>query len=86
MTVQELRNLGYKVKVLHHRRHRLEGKEGMTQFYHPKGGITQIIVDSPSGDHFEGRAKCSDRDNYNKKLGVRIALGRCSIQDINITK
>lgn len=72
MTVQELRNAGYKVRVLHSRRDTFDG-------YRPKGGFTRVVIDSPYGEHFEGEAKCSDKDNYNKKLGVRIALGRCGL-------
>lgn len=88
MNVQDLRNNGYKVKVLHNR------------LYHgkyiwqtpadpvdycgpisadPKGGSTTIIIDSPSGEHFEGHSICSKSDNYDKRLGVRIALGRSGV-------
>ena len=74
MNVQELRNAGYKVRVLHFRRETFNG-------FRPKGGLTHVIIDSPEGEHFEGIAKCSDKDNYNKKLGVRIALGRSGIYD-----
>lgn len=97
MTVQELRNNGYKVKVLHHRlyngRHKWQvrasdviiGPQKITGgSYGPidpdtKGGSTHIIIDSPNGDHFEGIALCSKTDNYDKKLGVRIALGRSGV-------
>lgn len=72
MTVQQLRNNGYKVKVLHFRDYSPKG-------LYEKGGTTQVIIDSPNGDHFEGIAKCSDKDNYNKKLGVRIAIGRSGV-------
>lgn len=76
MTVQELRNKGYKVRVLHHRycdgyyTRRGHGADA-------KGGATQIIIDSPTGENYQGLAICSEKDNYNKKLGVKIALGRC---------
>lgn len=91
MTVQQLRNNGYKVRVLHYRLPnrvetggwsatgivrdavRLQGCD-----FKPKGGRTKLIIDSPSGEHYEGESICSKRDNYNKKLGVRIALGRCN--------
>lgn len=84
MTVQQLRNAGYKVKVLHNR---LYNKRYAWQVGHnfecmepdTKGGSTEIIVDSPSGEHFHGIAICSKKENYNKKLGVRIALGRCGL-------
>ncbi len=37
----------------------------------------KIIIDSPTGENYRGLAICSKKDNYNKKLGVKIALGRC---------
>jgi hypothetical protein len=97
MTVQQLRNNGYKVRVLHNRLYngRFKWQNRQLVFESPnrvmyrvdgsiepdtKGGSTHIIIDSPSGDHYEGVALCSIKDNYNKKLGVRIALGRCNIK------
>lgn len=87
MTVQELRSQGYKVKVLHCRlyngKHKWQRADGVTAGSpidpDPKGGSTTLIIDSPDGDHFEGTAICSKKDNYNKKLGIRIALGRCGL-------
>lgn len=74
MTIQQLRRQGYKIRVLHYRRETFDG-------FRPKGGFTHVIIDTPTGEHFEGRAKCSDNENYNKKLGVRIAMGRSGIYD-----
>ena len=42
----------------------------------PRYGQTEVRVTSPSGKVFIGVAKCCEHDNYNKKLGVRKALGR----------
>ena len=87
MNVKELRNAGYKVKVLHNR---LYDGIYLWQTHSPrpsyseadsKGGSTTVIIDSPDGYHFEGHAICSNKENYNKKLGVRIALGRSGIYD-----
>lgn len=91
MTIQELRKDGYKVRVLHNRLYngyykwQVGSKSTSDHGYGPidpdtKGGSTQIVVDSPSGEHYEGLAICSKKENYNKKLGVRIALGRCNIK------
>jgi hypothetical protein len=88
MTIQQLRNSGYKVKVLHNRLYKGKFKWQRVSSVvgsgpidpDTKGGSTHIIVDSPYGSHYEGLAFCSNKDNYNKKLGVRIALGRCSIE------
>lgn len=81
MTVQELRNKGYKVRVLHirDRFYKPRMDSSINGYESPKGGTTHIIIDSPNGDHFEGIARCSKQDNYNKKLGVRIALGRSGV-------
>lgn len=81
MTVQELRNRGYKVRVLHIR-DRIFKRRMDTSPYgseSPKGGTTHVIIDSPNGEHYEGIARCSKQDNYNKKLGVRIAIGRSGV-------
>ena len=41
----------------------------------PKGGQTTVYV-SRDGVFAEGIAVCSPRDNYDRKLGAQIALGR----------
>lgn len=74
LTVAFLRQSGYKVAVRHHRNRDNNGK------LKPKGGSTELIIDSPHGEHFEGISKCCDQDNYDKKLGVRIALGRSGVK------
>ena len=87
MTVQQLRNNGYKVKVLHNRLYngsfawQVANNQNMNGPIDPdtKGGSTEIIIDSPSGEHFHGIAICSRKENYDKKLGVRIAIGRCGL-------
>jgi len=89
MTVQQLRNWGYKVRVLHNRLyngyHKWQvgsiPKSGHCGPIDPdaKGGSTEIVIDSPSGQHYHGLAICSKKENYNKKMGVRIALGRSGV-------
>jgi hypothetical protein len=89
MTVQQLRNMGYKVKVFHNRIYngyhawQVGGHEYIQQNApvdpDSKGGSTHIIIDSPTGEHFQGLAMCSKKENYNKKMGVRIALGRSGV-------
>ena len=73
ITVGMLRKLGYKVAVLHKRHYDNNGIKK------PKGGKTVIIIDIPHNEHFEGVAVCCNSDNYNKKMGVRIALGRSGV-------
>ena len=89
MTIQQLRNNGYKVRVLHCRLYNgyhtwQNGGHEYIQRNAPvdpdsKGGSTQVIIDSPDGKHFRGLAMCSKKDNYNKKMGVKIALGRSGV-------
>ena len=99
MTVQELRNNGYKVRVFHNRLYNgyhewqdiLGSKSEKHYIYGPidpdaKGGSTQVIIDSPSGENYVGHALCNNKDNYNKKLGVRIAIGRCNIPNFVINQ
>ena len=41
----------------------------------PNGGRTIIsVVDPATGDEFEGRADCRKDENYNRKVGVTVAL------------
>lgn len=70
MTVEDLRKDGYKVKVHHHRKFNLDG-------INSRGGKTIVEVTTPDGaTTFTGVARCSRKENFNKRLGVRIALGR----------
>lgn len=42
---------------------------------HPKGGVTVALA--TSGDRsFRAEARCSDRDNFSRKVGRTIAVGR----------
>jgi hypothetical protein len=97
MTVENLRKSGWKVRVLHYRSD--ESCEGKIKSSHskeckvnPKGGKTVVILDSPTGDHFEGLAVCSSDDLYNKKIGVKIAIGRAlfsnndKIKSLNLSR
>ena len=42
----------------------------------PTGGKTRVILTLADGREFWGEARCSDRDNYCRKTGREIALGR----------
>lgn len=67
--VENLRKGGYKVRVMHHRLTNLEGIKA-------RGGRTVVEVTTPEGITLVGMARCSRNENFNKRLGVRIALGR----------
>lgn len=78
MTVEELRKSGYKVRVIHIRHgktmKRMDG--GLVQSFAERGGKTVVQVRTPDGVELEGVALCSTLDNYNRRLGLQIALGR----------
>lgn len=68
-TVEGLRKNGYKVRVHHHRKM-------VASVAAARGGKTVVEVTTPDGTTFVGIARCSRKENFNKKMGVRIALGR----------
>lgn len=69
-TIQFLRKAGWKVRVMHKREIDKRGN-------FKRGGETKIEITSPDGnlDAF-GCSYCANEDNYNRKLGNKIALGR----------
>lgn len=75
LTVHELRKSGYKVGV-HHRKFEkpiyICGDYSNLYFC----AATAVTVTTPDGKTAKGNALCSVKDQYNRKLGVRIALGR----------
>lgn len=68
-TVKELRQAGYRVRVMHGRMFNPFGVS-------PKGGSTVVEIMSPEGVTAKGKAECSKEDNYCRKVGVAISLGR----------
>lgn len=63
-TVQELRQSGYKVRVLHN----ISEK------------TTLVQITAPTGHNVDAIAKCGHNDQFNKKRGVKIALNRAMKQ------
>lgn len=80
ISIKTLRKSGYKVRVLHFRN--IFDNKSLE-----KGGKTVIQIRTPDGQEIEGQAVCSDKDNYNKRIGIQIALGRAlsSIQKNNFS-
>ena len=91
LTVKELQKQGYRVDVVHRRAFsdgsRLasyyirENRDNPDFSYKicnvlPRGGDTYVKIVTPAGNSYIGCAFCSPKDSYNKKLGVKIALGR----------
>ena len=82
-TVKSLRQSGYKVRVIHKREYTYTSGPFFTDKtikkesrMNEKGGYTFVEIRTPDEKEYFGEAKCSDLDNYNKKVGVQIALGR----------
>jgi hypothetical protein len=67
--IRNLETQGYEVTIAHARQRSEKGIE-------PKGGATIVTLTTPNRKTFIGEAECSSHDVFDKKLGVRIALGR----------
>ena len=80
MTVHDLRKNGYKVRVLHCRKF-CGNSFGA---FKPKGGSTVVQITTPEGVDLEGVSRCSDKDLYNKKLGVKVAIGRAFYSKVGL--
>lgn len=88
--IEILRALGWKIKVQHMRP--LVGQEDLPyeigsfwrkhelvrgEEFSSKGGWTHVKITNPdNGLSCNGLAFCSPKDNFSKKIGLNIALGR----------
>ena len=81
-TIRQLRRAGFKVRVIHTRNHKKTQR--INGYYYEllaKGGTTTIqITSSDKQSDVEGIAVCSIEDNFDRKLGNSIALGRALIK------
>ncbi len=77
-TIRELRQQGYKVRVLHARHTRALKSLFSDKFeLSPCGGSTTIELTTPDKSKTVfGKSVCSLEDNFNRKVGNSIALGR----------
>lgn len=82
-TVEELRKSGYKIRITHFRNLFNYSYVGYPKDYNakgndicPRGGETVVQLTTPEGKDIATTALCNLADNYNKKIGVAIALGR----------
>ena len=78
VSIKNLRQSGWKVRVLHERNYFLKNRfDGNSTEVSAKGGRTEIQLTSPDGKvNVSGKAICSEEDNFNRKVGNAIALGR----------
>jgi hypothetical protein len=51
----------------------------------PRGGYTYARVTDDWGDGADGFAVCSRKDNFNKKIGRQIAVGR-AMKQLNVSR
>lgn len=70
-TIHQLRRAGWKVRVIHSLIN--PDEDGLSRL---ADRITRIELTSPEGVDSTGIAYCSKEDQWNRKLGNRIALGR----------
>jgi hypothetical protein len=77
-TIKQLRRSGFKVRVIHKRHQKIVKKIDGDYFENSaKGGTTVIQITTPDKQtDVEGVAVCSIEDNYDRKVGNAIALGR----------
>lgn len=68
--IKEVEDKGFKVKIEHHRK--LDKDNNVA----PKGGFTSVDIMKDDAVYFRASALVHPEDNYNKKLGAIIALGR----------
>jgi len=81
-TIKSLRQAGYKVRVLHTRHLTSHNKmSGIVHEISNNGGSTTIEVTTPDQTRTViGKAVCSLEDNFNRRVGNEIALGRAMQQ------
>lgn len=76
-SIKQLRQSGWKVRVMHKRNYDMANKlDGSYPVVSNFGGTTTIEVTSPEGLSASGTAICSIQDNFNRRVGNSIALGR----------
>lgn len=91
VSLNKLKSEGYKVKVVHLRRV-FSGREntigelktrnqilndfGTMDVAFLTGGETRVYIKSPDGKESSAVSRCSDKDSFNRKRGLEIALGR----------
>lgn len=76
-TIKTLRQSGYKVRVIHTRNYdKINRLGGVYYEVSARGGRTRIEITTPEGIDVWGEAICSNEDNWNRKIGNSIAVGR----------
>ena len=85
ITVESLRVAGNKIRIGHKRFITIDNCKGLFfkkkydnhgNFTNPRGGQTFIDWTTPENKTYSIIVKCHEKDPYNKKIGVKIGLGR----------
>lgn len=86
--IKELEDKGYTVKVSHRRpllyhpedemftRYDLKALSLKGDAFNPRGGHTRVTIIDVDATVAEGLSYCSRKDNYSRRRGLQIALGR----------
>jgi hypothetical protein len=87
--LRRLKDEGYKVRMHHYRPARCVPTVNLSRYEMkergleplPRGGVTVATIQFPDDGRRHPKivtatALCSDEDNYSRKVGARIALGR----------
>jgi hypothetical protein len=76
-TIHQLRQQGYKVRV-YHERDTIDVMtiSGINKFLNARGGKTKIELTTPEGETSIGESRCSEKENFCRRVGCSIALGR----------
>ena len=88
LTIEKLQNAGFSVKVVHVRYMKLDGVPVPVPVpvflrdvvsFAARGGATHILVeDTDSGEYVVASSICHERDNFDYKFGVKLALEQFS--------
>ena len=85
-TIKQLRQSGYKVRVIHERGFTTHPTiAGERKVLSSRGGKTLVEITDLDSFSAIGVARCSDEENFNKKIGNKIALGR-AIKNLENTR
>ena len=80
-SIKQLRQCGYKVRVLHTRNFKpIQKIGGVYKELSNLGGYTKIELTTPEQMTVVGEAFCSNKENFNRHIGNQIALGRALSQ------
>jgi len=91
LTIEKLRKTGFKVRVIHIRHFETPptrmARMDQSKRLSAKGGFTRIEVTTPDKETtITGVAECSPQDNFDRKLGNSIALGRAMAKLADFTE